>query len=138
MMGTITTKGVETLIEGLGDLASIPDGVIDEMLNAEADVIVSAQQASARTMGVYNTGTTARSIKKGKTKKTATEKSITVSPQGTNAKGNRNATVAFINEYGKKGQRARPFIQTANKKAEQEAVGAGEKVYKAYLDSKNL
>ena len=54
MMGTITTKGVETLIEGLGDLASIPDGVIDEMLNAEADVIVSAQQASARTMGAVS------------------------------------------------------------------------------------
>ena len=48
--------------------------------------------------------------------------------------------VAFINEYGapKRGIAPRPAIAAANAKAEQAAADAGERVFNAYLDSKNL
>lgn len=61
-----------------------------------------------------------------------------------NSDGNRNAEVAFINEFGKsgkhgkKGQPARPFIRTANEAAEERATEAEEKVYNDFLNGKNL
>lgn len=137
-MGKLTVNGMDALIDDLADLAKLPDSVIEGILGAEADVIVQAQRRTARKMGVYDTGMTADSIKKGKVKKTGLDRSITVSPQGNNKRKTRNAEVAFVNEFGKRGQPARPFIATANKEAEKEMHEAGEKVFHAYLDQKNL
>lgn len=139
-MGKLTVSGLDELMNDFAALASLPDSVTDAILNAEADVVVSAQQkeAASRWRGPYATGTTARSIKKGKPKRVNGGKSIIVSPQGKNKRGTRNAEVAFINEYGKRGQPARPAISTANARAEQQAVEAGEKAYNSYLDSKKL
>lgn len=137
-MGKLTVNGFDALSDDLAALAALPDSVIEQMLLAEAGIVEEEQRATAKEMGVYDSGMTAGSIKKGKVKKTASGKSITVSPQGTNARGDRNAEVAFINEYGKRGQTARPFIRTANERAEKKAIEAGEKVYTDFLDSKNL
>ena len=137
-MGKLTVNGFDALIADLAALASLPDSVTEEILGAEADIVVEAQRSTAQSMGVYDTGMTAGSIKKGKVKKSASGKSITVSPQGTNSRGDRNAEVAFINEYGKRGQTARPFIRKANETAEPKAVEAGEKVYHDFLDRNNI
>ena len=137
-MASLTVNGMDALLDDLDALANLPDSVIEEILEAEADVIVEAQRKTAREMGVYDSGMTAASIKKGKVKKTGLDHSITVAPQGTNTRGDRNAEVAFVNEYGKRGQPARPFTRTANERAEKDMVEAGEKKYHAYLDKKNL
>lgn len=133
-MGTMSVSGLDDLIGDLDELARLPDSVTDQMLNAEADVIEAAQRSEASRMwkGPYYTGTTAASIKKGKIKRTGLDKSITVAPQGHNKRGTRNAEVAFVNEFGKRGQPGRPALKTANERKEQEAVAAGEKVYHAY------
>ena len=139
-MAKMEINGIEELCSDLAALAELPDSVTDGILNAEADVIVAAQQKTMAQMwrGPYATGETARSIRKGKVKRGKTGKSISVTPQGRNRKGERNAAVAFINEYGKRGQAPRPAIKTANEQAESAAVEAGEKVYHAFLDSKKL
>lgn len=137
-MGSLTVNGFDALSDDLAALAALPDSVIEAILEAEADVIVPAQRDTAQSMGVYESGVTAGSIKKSKVKKTATGKSLTVAPRGKNARGDRNAEVAFINEYGKEGQPARPFVRTANERAEPKAVEAGEKVYHEFLDRNNL
>ncbi|MDE7261955.1 MAG: hypothetical protein K2N78_07875 [Oscillospiraceae bacterium] len=139
-MARFEVSGIADLCNDLASLAELPDSVTDDILNAEADVIVDAQRRTMERMlkGRYSTGDTARSIKKGKIKKGKDGKCISVSPQGTNRRGERNAAVAFINEYGKRGQPARPAIRTANAEAESAAIEAGEKVYHAYLDSKKL
>lgn len=139
-MARFEVNGLDALSDDLAALAALPDSVIDELLEAEADVIVEEQRRTAREMlvGEYASGTTAASIKKGKVKKTARGRSITVAPQGSNKRGDRNAEVAYINEYGKKGQPARSFIRTANERAEQKAVEAGEKVYHDFLDQHDL
>ena len=139
-MARFEVSGIDGLCDDLASLATLPDRVTDDILNAESDVLVEAQRRTMSRMlkGPYSTGDTARSIKKGKIKKGKDGKSISISPQGTNRRGERNAAVAFINEYGKRGQPARPAIRTANTEAESAAVEAGEKVYHAYLDSKKL
>lgn len=47
-MGRITVNGLDALMDDLSDLAKLPDSVIDDVLNAEADVIVEAQKRSAQ------------------------------------------------------------------------------------------
>ena len=112
-----------------------------KMLTAEAEVVAAAQQSEAQSMGVYATGKTAGSISYDKKLKVkGASRAIYVSPKGTRSDGNkrRNAEVAFVNEYGKAGQPARPFINTANEKSADAAVEAAAGVYDKYLKSKNL
>lgn len=140
-MAEISTSGLEELFEDMAAIAELPDEVILEMLTAEAEVIAEAQAAEARAMGVVDKGITAGSITfDKKLKVTKDGKAISVHPKGTRSDGNRRRVeeVAFINEYGKEGQPARPFIGTANARKGDEAVQAAERVYDEFLKSKNL
>ena len=111
------------------------------MLEAEARVVEEAQIYYSKTMldGPYSTGQTAASIRRGKMKRNKDGmRQVYITPQGTNDNGERNAAVAFINEYGKRGQPARPFIATANEAAATAAAEAAAEIYDEFLRSKNL
>lgn len=144
-MGRLTVNGLDALSDDFAALARLPDSVIEGILEAEADVILQAQRAEIEKQwnGPKNlsTGMSAKSIKKGKVKKDRDGRSLSIYPRGTRKRGGRttrNAEIAFINEYGKRGQPARPAISTANMKKEKEATDAGERVYNQFLDSRNL
>lgn len=142
-MARFDVYGIADLYSDLAALAGLPDSVTEAILNAEADVIVPAQQDMMKKMqwGPNYTGVSAKSVKKGTVKRGKNGPYISIYPQGTRKRGGRtyrNAEIAFINEYGKRGQPGRPAIQTANELAAAKAAEAGEKVYHAYLDSKNL
>lgn len=142
-MANLSTSGLEDIIGGFDAIAEIPDETVLEMLVAEAEVIAPAQEVEARAMlaGAYSTGETAQSITYDKKlEKTADGRAIYVYPKGTRKHGNkrRAAEVAFVNEFGKAGQPARPFIQTANEKAADAANDAAARVYDSFLKSKNL
>lgn len=142
-MARFDVYGIADLYSDLAALATLPDSVSDAILNAEADVIVEAQRDMMTKMqrGPNYTGTSAKSVKKGRVKRGKKGPYISIYPQGSrkrNGKTYRNAEIAFVNEYGKRGQAPRPAIQTANQQAAGRATEAGEKVYHAYLDSKNL
>ena len=140
-MAEISTSGLEELLSDMEAIAEIPDATILEMLSAEAGVIAEAQAAEARAMGVVDKGVTARSITfDKKLKVTKDGKAIYVHPKGSRSDGSRRrvAEVAFVNEFGKEGQPARPFINTANVRKGDEAVKAAAEVYDSFLKSKNL
>lgn len=144
-MAHIEVDGLDALIGDLDTLTHLPDSVLDGMLNAGADVLVSAQseEIGRRWRGRYSTGISAKSVKKGKPFKSWAGRSIDVYPQGTRKRGKkrvRNAEIAFVNEYGapKRGIAARPAIFTANEKNADKAVDAAEAVYESYLDRKGL
>ena len=140
-MANLSTSGLEELLDDLESIAEIPDETLLEMLTAEAEVIAEAQAAEAKTMGVFDTGKTAQSITYDKKLKVTSDgKAIYVYPKGTRSDGNRRSVseVAFINEFGKDGQAARPFIRTANERKGDTAVDAAARVYDEYLKSKNL
>lgn len=142
-MARFDVYGIADLYSDLAALAELPDSVTDAILNAEADVIVQAQRGMIAKMqhGPNYTGISAKSVKKGTVKRGKKGPYISIYPQGTRrrkGKTYRNAEIAFVNEYGKRGQPPRPAIQTANQQAADKATEAGEKVYHAYLDSKNL
>lgn len=144
-MANIEVSGLNGLLDDLEALAGLPDSVGEDILNAEADVIVSAQREEIghRWSGRYSEGISAEAVKKGPVKRNGVGHSISIYPRGTRKRGGksvRNAEIAFINEYGAPGRgiTARPAIAAANAKAEEAAVEAGAKVFDAYLDSKNL
>lgn len=140
-MAEISTSGLEELLSDMEAIAEIPDATILEMLSAEAGVIAEAQAAEARAMGVVDKGVTARSITfDKKLKVTKDGKAIYVYPKGSRSDGSRRrvAEVAFVNEFGKEDQPARPFIGTANARKGDEAVKAAAEVYDKFLKSKNL
>lgn len=144
-MARMEVDGADALIEDLENLAKLPYEVVGNVLDAMADVVLSAQrdEVSRQWNGPYSEHISAESIKKTGIKKELDGCSVSIYPQGTRTRGKRkvrNGEIAFINEYGapKRGIAARPAIKTATTKKEQEAVEAGERVYHAYLDSKNL
>lgn len=140
-MANLSTSGLEELLDDLEAIAEIPDETLLEMLTAEAEIIAEAQTAEAKAMGVYDTGKTAQSITYDKKlKETSDGKCIYVYQKGSRSDGNKRrvAEVAFINEFGKEGQAARPFIKTANEKKGAEAVEAAALVLDKFHKSKNL
>lgn len=147
-MPKVEIDGLDDLLLSFRELAQIPDEVVDDMLNAQADIAAAAQQEEAKKMlvGDYVTGTTALSIKKGKIKLKNGQHILYVTPTGTRKRGKRkisktrNAEIAFINEYGDPRRRipARPFIRTANERTAPEQEKAALKVYDNYLKSKGL
>lgn len=137
-MARMTTNGIADFGISLEEIREIPDEILDQMLNAEADVIEKAQKEKGLAYGVHRTGVTIGSIKRSKTSKTKDGKTISIIPMGTNADGNRNAEVAFFNEFGKHGQPARPFIRDANEEKADAAVDAAAAVYDKFLSSKGL
>lgn len=137
-MATMKTNGLAEFYVSMEELENLPDVLLDEMLHAEADIIEPAQKAKGLAYGVHRTGVTLESIDRGKPKKTKDGKAIYIYPDGVNADGNRNAEVAFINEFGKHGQAPRPFIRDANEENADEAAEAAAKVYDGWLSSNGL
>lgn len=138
-MAKLSVNGLDDLMLSLQEIAEIPDDVADAMLQAEAEIVEQAQIAYGMQMGVYRSGETLASIRPGKMKRGRNGgRMIYVTPQGVNDREERNAAVAFINEYGKRNQTPRPFVATANEAAATPAVEAAAEIYDGFLQSKGL
>ena len=145
-MGGFSVSGLDDLIRDLDTLADIPDDVTCDMLEAATDVLVDAQKRSAEKMlkGPYSVGLIKSGLTKKRPKRNADgfEQVITFEGFAPGRKGKadnrRIATIAFINEYGKVNQPARPFIRTANDEKADEAAGVAAAVYDSYLKTKGL
>ena len=157
-MATMTTDGLDSFALSMAEIASLPNSVVDDMLQAGGEVLVQAQRRAAP----KRTGKLAASIKKGKISRNYKGACIEIKPEGTHhttkspSKGGKsgntgkrrgstgntvsNAEVAFIHEFGAPGRhiKARQWIQKANEQAAAEAVEANRKVYDNYLTQKGL
>lgn len=135
-MAKIEITGLGETLISMQNIAHIPDSVIREMMEAQADVVMEAQKRTASTMlqGPYYRGGVVSGIAKGRFKRTGDGAEHYIVFKGTQH-GNRIAEIAFINEYGKKNQPARPFIKTANEQAAGEATEAAAKILHNWQES---
>lgn len=128
----------------LQEIAEIPEEVQDEMLQAGAEVVAQAQREKVKAYGIYDGSSpkhVADSIKPGKVKLKKGQRVIYVTPTGSRRRGRtstRNAEILFVNEYGKRGQKARPAVRDANEACAEETVSAQMAVYDKHLRSKDL
>lgn len=140
-MPEISFSGLDSLELSMKEIAEIPDDVKDEMLQAQAAVVVPVMRARAQAYGLKDTGLMIDSIKPGKPKKTKTGRALYVTPQGKRRRGQkdtRNTEIAFIGEYGTTKVRARPFMREAVEATAEQAEQAALQVYGHWLKSKNL
>ncbi len=132
-MADFTTVGLEKVIEAFSNREHATVEAVPKMLKAGADVLVEAQRAEAKAMGIEDTAGFINSIKATTVKGNDTEKYVEIYPHGRAKHGNdrkgdksnvRYATIGFVAEYGTSSKAARPYMTTANKKAHQKVVAA--------------
>jgi len=136
-----SVSGLDELMLSMKEIEEIPEAVVDEMLNAQADVLIPEIQERARAYGVVDSGKTIKSIKKGKPKTKKGLRFIVVKPYGTRIRKSQkisNAEIAFLNEYGTRETPARPFFRDACEISAKTMTKAAFGIYDRWLKSKNL
>ena len=109
-------------VSGFQIRANADSAAIRRALEAGAELGKTFIYNQGRAMGVWRTHQTLDSIKVNKPGKNSHGAYIDITFDGLNKKGNRNAEVAFINEYGKRGQPARAFNRLGLDEHEEEIV----------------
>lgn len=140
-MASLTFKvdGIEGLLGKMDD--DIPDELLEEMLNMQAETIASEQRKNARMLlneRGLSTGETERSITIKKAKRAGSSMSSRITFDGTRTDGKRAAEIAFINEYGVPGKeiKARYFIRKAIDDKGDEALDKAEKIFRNWQENK--
>ena len=139
-MATLELQGFEDLEDAMRRIAEIPFPVTEEALDAMASVAAEKIRSTGESMGVRDPESDVHildQITKAKTKQTASGgyADITFRDSRTrNGIRTRNAEIAFINEYGKRSQPARPFIGRAMTQNEDLIQNAGEKVIGEWIE----
>lgn len=121
-MASLELQGFDSLEDAFRRIADIPFSVTEEALDAMAEVAKEKIRSTGESMGVRDPESDTHildKLKRNKAKKTDSGGYETITFTGSRTRGNtktRNAEIAFVNEYGKRGQAARPFIGTAMNK----------------------
>ena len=139
-MGKLSFTGSEALNEALHRISDIPWEVTDQALTGMADVAMQEIRESGLRYGVWDDDSTVHVLDKIKANKSRKKddggaKSITFSGTRTrNGIKTRNAEIAFIQEYGKRGVPARPFIQEAMTRNTDRISAPGEKILGDWIE----
>ncbi len=140
-MATLELTGFDDLEDAFRRISEIPFDVTAEALDAMAAVAADAIRSTGESMGVRDPESDVHildRIKPRKPKKTTEGGYEMISFTGTRRRGNtttRNAEIAFVNEYGKKGQPARPFIGTAMNRNADRIQDQAEKVIGDWIEN---
>lgn len=133
-MATFDVSGLDELVNAIEDISKIPWDVEEDALNAMSKVAEAAVKRTGENMGVRDPDSKVHildNITHTKPKKTLSGGYSDITFKGRRKRGNtntRNAEIAFINEYGKRGQPARPFIRQAAEQDADAIAAPGEKI----------
>ena len=140
-MASFSVSGIDELQAAFGRIGEIPWSVTEEALNGMAEVAAAKVKAQGMAMGVRDPDSSVHildTIKpvKAKEDKSGGHQDTTFSGKRTrHGKQIRNAEIAFINEFGKTGQPARPFIGTGMAKNEEAITDPGAKVIGDWIEN---
>lgn len=141
-MASLELTGFEDLEDAFRRISEIPFEVTAEALDAMAEVAADKIRSTGESMGVRDPESDVHildKIKPRKAKKTEYGGYEMISFTGTRTRGKtrtRNAEIAFVNEYGKRGQPARPFIGTAMSRGADQIQDQAEKVIGDWIETK--
>lgn len=118
-MARFEVNGIEGFEDKILKREAAATAAVPAMLKAGAAVLVDAQQAEIRSTFHSGrvTGDLASSIKATSVKKSGETQKVEVYPHGKNRRGQPNATVGFVHQYGRSNMPARPWLTSANEKA---------------------
>lgn len=139
-MATLELEGFEDLEDAFRRISEIPFTVTAEALDAMAEVAAEQIRSTGETMGVRDPKGDVHildHIKPRKAKQAEYGGYEMISFTGTRTRHGtrtRNAEIAFINEYGRRGQPARPFIGTAMNRGADRIQDQAEKVIGDWIE----
>lgn len=146
-MAEFAFSGIDELEATLQEIVEIPEDVVDEMLNAQADVLIDELQQRGRAYGVSPSEKLLKAIKRGKPKRAKSgNRQVVVAPRGTRTYVTRkgdirkrtNAEIAFLRNYGTRHLKALPFWSDGVKVADRTMMRAAADVHDRWLRSKGL
>ena len=141
-MANVVLTGFDELQDAFRAIGSIPFAVTKQALDGMADVAEGKIRATGESMGVRDTDPEATvhildHISHSRPRKTEDGGKAFITFTGTRQRGNtitRNAEIAFVNEYGKRGQAARPFIGLAMTQNEKTIQDPAEEVIGDWIE----
>lgn len=139
-MGKIAVTGSDMLNDAFARIQDIPFSVTEEALDAMAAVAKQEIRDTGLYMGIRDEDSNVHildNIKTKKAKKTDDGGREKITFDGTRHRGNtntRNAEIAFVNEYGKRGQAARPFMRTTFERNAELISEPGERIIGDWIE----
>ena len=139
-MASLELQGFDGLDDAFRRISEIPFSVTQEALDGMAAIAAAEIRAQGERMGVRDPESDVHildRIKTGKAKQTESGGYESISFSGSrtrNGNRTRNAEIAFVNEYGKRGQRARPFIGTAMTQNEDAILKPAEQIIGDWIE----
>ena len=140
-MASFELYGFEDLQDAISRIADIPWEVKTEALDAMAGVAAEKIRSTGESMGVRDPESNTHildHIVRTKPKQTDSGGYADITFRGTRTRNGittRNAEIAFVNEYGKRGQRARPFVGQAMTQNENAIQEAGAKIIGDWIEN---
>lgn len=139
-MANLTFSGTSELTDAFNRIHDIPWDVTENALDGMAKVAAAEIKSAGEYMGVRDEESDVHILdhittKKAKQTDDGGYEKITF--DGTRRRGKtttRNAEIAFVNEYGKRGQDARPFMKTALSQNEELISAPGVKVIGDWIE----
>ena len=125
-MARFEVSGIEAAQEAFLRRSERATKAVPKMLKAGGAVLVKAEQEEIRRTFTSNrvAGDLANSIKCTAVKKRGSGQCVEVYPHGKNRRGERNATVGFVHQYGRTNMPARPWFTRSHQKATPEVQAA--------------
>lgn len=139
-MASLELEGFEDLATSLQRFAAIPEEELKRMVVNMAETALPKIKSKGEALGVRDPMSDVHILDKmkiGKFKKTLTGGYVDITFSGTrmrNETKTRNAEIAFVNEYGKRSQRARPFIGLALTENEDEILAQADEAFGDWAD----
>ena len=139
-MATVTLEGFSELDAMFAKLGDVPWDVTSKALDQMAEAGEDAVRSTGRAMGVREPDSSVHILDKithTKPKQTDGGGYSKVTFSGSRRRGNtttRNSEIAFVNEYGKEGQTARPFIRQAGEQYGDQISEPGEKILGDWME----
>lgn len=133
-MARVTLEGFSEVDAMFAKLGEVPWDVTKRALDEMAEVGEDAVRRTGQSMGVRDPESGVHildMVTHTKPKQTDGGGYCEVTFSGSRRRGNtttRNSEIAFINEYGKEGQTARPFIRQAGEQYGDQISDPGEKI----------
>lgn len=139
-MASFEFEGFDGLDAAIKMIGQIEDSVKEKALTAMAEVAAAKIKSQGEAMGVRDPESSVHildNIKANKPKLTPDGGSVTITFSGTRSRDRtrtRNAEIAFLNEYGTRKNRARPFIGQAMTQNEKAIVDPGAEIIGDWME----
>lgn len=137
---SMQATGIKELQRDLMRAGAIPTKTLKKMVSRQGKVVKKAIVNNARSMlqGPYYKGDVARSVRQKRAGVSKKRGAYCYIKFEGSSHGNRNGEIAFVNEYGTKKQKGRPFIKEAQKNSADEAAKAAGAVFYEHMRQRRL